>query len=1185
MIRQPRFLFARTAAMRSFLHRHAATAVRYDGSQLNRELKDMISAPPFLQLLNAAQERFYPRYAKLRADRKATHESIRQQAEAGELDFRADTAWIRRGDWTVAPIPPVLQHRPVELTGPADNASMMINAFNAVSAEQAVIPNPNPRLPLVKYMPDSEDSSVPTLLAELKGIRNLREALRGTLSFEKEVDGSVKRYSLKPEIAYPIYRVPGIHIDEATMVDQHDRPIPSHLLMTLLYQYHIAPLMRQRGWTGSLYQPKLQSYEEACLVADVLEFSEQHLGLPLKETRVTCLIETLPGTLQAEEIAYGLRDYLCGLNAGRWDYIFQWIQVLQSKITPNRGMLTMKARHMEAYMDHIRDVCERRGAMFIGGMSALIPHAALGEEVRRKVDLDKQHELLHGAQGAWVAHPGMVEQVLRLFTVDKHLYPPKPPRSISAQELVTLEPSLQDVSTRTESGLEQNISVGVQYIAAWLSGRGAVALNGLMEDMATAEISRAQVWQWLAHRVPFTRHDGSQESLTPELFANIFERVTRQLQTENQVPYAQANIPRATELFRSMVLSPQLDNFIIDRAGTFLHREVHQLPASRDLFQPIQFHSTELVGLSPGSRDQGEKLVRTRTAYFRELFRQPTKDGHPRQFWFAGTSNPLVGAATVLGGGGLVGSYLGGWDANAMSNSLDKRLPDTLNVWVEDASRGAKAINNHLRRDMEIENLEYYSQLARATVAERQKIQVPFPWLSVPQLVDLEQGWRSIHHTHLAVDGAIDHGINFAHIEDQGYHKRCGHLGDKELAPFDSYCQILQAANLAATLRLGSAQMNGQGMIFVARTDAYSAKRIEFAKQLSDPRHPDHPFIDFSRGISPDGKYYYLKQGLHPVTNRPYGLELAITRMAEVVRRGLAEYVWMETPNADLHVAKAFFDGVNEKLVGQGWPAKMLYNHSPSFDWDLGFVKGAQPLGDEVISYVRTHIAPFLHQDRSPRGDMHREQLQVAVEMLRAFVRQRGDPVQRDFDFSTEMLQSLLLNALDANADSAEAATCKQAIYELTCAFPSYRGQQALEGLQKPVDRQESTRNVYQTIADARLGLFGKASAACGVELPLTTLPDFHYQALAAHRLAGELTTSSMEAYVKQVQRPERMHFEKHKGSGQPYPYYRHQESTGTGVDAHFAKILGSTDVNALEESTESDDLRDREQLESSMVA
>lgn len=601
-------------------------------------------------------------------------------------------------------------------------------------------------------------------------------------------------------------------------------------------------------------------------------------------------------------------------------------------------------------------------------------------------------------------------------------------------------------------------------------------------------------------------------------------------------------------------------------------------------YQPVSFATNELQELLPGTRHQGEGTLLARTRYLREFFAEKAADGHPKQFWFAGTSNPLVGAATVLGGGGGVGSYLGGWDANAVNNCLNKRLPDTLNVWVNDASNGAKAINNHLRRDMELENLEYFDKLAKAQTEEaKAAVAKPFDWLAVPQLVDLEQGWRSIHHTRLAVDAAIDNGINVIHIEDQGHHKRCGHLGDKELAPFDSYAQIMRAANLTATLRLGAAQARGEGVIFVARTDALSAKRIEFSAKLADKTHVDHPFVDFERGLTEDGKYYYLKQGTNPATGNPYGLDLSIARSSEIVNLGLAEYVWMETPNADLHVAKAYFDGVNAKLAPLGKQAKMLYNHSPSFDWDLGFVKNATGLGKECIEHVKSEAAPYLKGIVAARGEVTQEHYSAVLAGLRGVVTKKGDAIQRDFDFSDATLKDILLPALDlAENSTATNQDIDSVIATLQKSLPGAAVNQALDTLRAAKNTSEVTSQnaVFRAIADARLGLFGRASAYVGVQLPLTTLPDFHYEAFAAHRLAMGLVKSSMQAYVHQVQRPERGHFEAQKGTKQPYPFYKHQESTGTGVDARFGKALGSSDTKALEESTEADDLRDRAQLE-----
>lgn len=1166
--------------------------ILYDNNSLSPELQALLTDDPrFLVVLEQAQQRFYPKYVEVRNARVKNQEALRKQVESGFIDFRKDTAWIRDGSWQAAPIPSVLAKRPVELTGPANDVSMMINALNTGSIATKTVPGCDPNIPMVKYMPDGEDASVPTLSKELQGILNLKLALEGKLTFEKTTkEGKVKKYSLEPEIAYPIYRVPGLHFDEATMVDRYSRPIPNHLLLTLLYQFHVAPLMQERGWVPSIYQPKLQTYEEACLVNDVIAFTEKAFEIPEKSTRITCLIETLSGALQAEEIVFGLRRYICGLNAGRWDYIFQWIQVLQSSITPDRSKITMQAKHMEAYMDHIRDVCERRGPIFMGGMSAVIPGSGgISPEIAEKIKADKQHEQKHGAQGAWVAHPGMVQQVLKLFTVDKHWVTPLPSRSVKASELVTLEEGLRDVTQRTEKGLVANISSGVQYLASWLNGRGAVALHGLMEDMATAEISRAQIWQWLKHQVEFTRENGSIARLTPELFDEIFDKVTKEVSENNEVGYAAEELPLAIELFKEMVTAPQLDQFIADRAYHHLNKSSTKLVPRRDLFTPISFEKSVVQELLPGNRSQGEGLVLARTRYLRDYFREPNLNGFPKQFWFAGTSNPLVGAATVLGGGGAVGSYLGGWDANAVNNILNKRLPDTLNVWVNDAANGAKAINNHLRRDMEIEHLEYVDKLQKLTTEEQKsKVRVPFDWLAVPQLVDLEQGWRSIHHIRLAVDSAIDNGINVCHIEDQGHHKRCGHLGDKELAPFDSYCQILRAANLTAQIRLGDEQVKGNGVIFVARTDALSAKRIEFTEGLKNPKHIDHYFIDFEKGLSPDGNYYYIKQGTNPQTGNPYGLDLAIVRMAEVVNLGLAEYVWMETPNADLHVAKAFIDGVNDILAPKNKHAKMLYNHSPSFDWDLGFVKQGVPLGQGLIQHISTSVAPYLRNVLATRGEINPDHYSIALENVRRYVKAHGDPIQRDFDFNDQTLLAILLPALDLITSQGDIRNSNQIIEALQKSFPGTAVYAALETIRNAVQSntnniQKSQEAIFRAIADARLGLFGKASGSIGVELPLTTLPDFHYEAFAAHRLAMGLVSNSMQAYVHQVQRPERQHFEAQKGTTQPYPYYKHQESTGTGVDARFGKALGSNDTKALEESTEADDLRDRKELEAQM--
>lgn len=560
----------------------SAFEIQFDDRNLPEELKELLTGD-LLRVVQEGQQKFYEKYVEVRAARPKKQKELREAFEAGTIDFRKDTAWIREGDWKVAPVPEILQNRPVELTGPANETNMVINAFNVGAIAKKVLPESDPAMPLIKYMPDGEDSSVPNLSKELQGILNVKKGLLGTLTYEKvNPDGSVKKYELGSEIAYPIYRVPGIHFDEAAMLNPaNNQPIPNHLLLTCLYQYHIAPLMLQRDWVPSLYQPKLQSYEEACLVAEILAFTEQAFQLPIQSTRVTCLIETFSGAMETEEIAYGMRNYLCALNAGRWDYIFQWIQVLQSNLTPDRSRITMQSTHMEAYMDLIRDVCERRGAVFMGGMSAIIPSAQMSNEVYTKIRTDKQHEQLHGAEGAWVAHPGMVEQVLRLFTLEKHLIVPLPRRSVQAKELATLDPLLQSPEQRTEQGILGNISVGIQYLASWLHGKGCVALNNLMEDMATAEICRAQLWQWVHYEASFTSYsieDGSLvQPLTRVIFERLYDQVAQELLSGKegvlQVSYATAELPTAIEMFRTMVLSPALDAFIADRAYFALNKQ------------------------------------------------------------------------------------------------------------------------------------------------------------------------------------------------------------------------------------------------------------------------------------------------------------------------------------------------------------------------------------------------------------------------------------------------------------------------------------------------------------------------------------------------------------------------------------------------------------------------------------
>jgi len=394
------------------------------------------------------------------------------------------------------------------------------------------------------------------------------------------------------------------------------------------------------------------------------------------------------------------------------------------------------------------------------------------------------------------------------------------------------------------------------------------------------------------------------------------------------------------------------------------------------------------------------------------------------------------------------------------------------------------------------------------------------------------------------------------HIEDQGDKKRCGHLGDKELNSYEDYSVIMRSANLAAH------EMGVQNDVtFVARTDAYSAKRIHYSEQLRDPDHPEHKFIDWARGPTPDGKYLYLKEGINEDTGRRWGLELAIYRCTKVVDDGLASHVWMETPNADLQVAKDFLTGVNANLALKGKLARGLYNHSPSFDWDIKFVSEAKPLAEIVAREMKANILNI--EDLSSI-----EVNNSLVEAVRRCLAENGKPVQGDDRYSDAAIRNMVPHLIDY-------ALGEQNFFEQydICSSNLRAGSyaSALKKLRdnsvfRPVDA------LTDIIVDERLILFGPMLASFGYNLHLITLPEFHVTAFHMHDLASRFKTNGIEAFVSTTQRPERIRMTEDPS----YTYYKHQTATGTGVEAAFNKAVGSSNVNALSASTESDDLKKR---------
>lgn len=406
--------------------------------------------------------------------------------DQGELpDFLPETKHIRNGDWKVAPIPHDLLDRRVEITGPVDR-KMMINALNCGAKT---------------FMADFEDSNSPTFANCIEGQINLKDRWHGKLEYTDPSSG--KFYEMKPNPAVLIIRPRGWRLNERH-IKVNGETMSGALVDFGLYMFHCAKLALDTGSGPYFYLPKMESHLEARLWNDVIVFTQDYLDIPQCSVKATVLIETLPAAFEMHEIIYELRDHMAGLNCGRWDYIFSFIKTLASNpnfVTPDRAKMVMGDAFLRAYSLELIKTCHRRGAFAMGGMAAQIPiknNPEANDAAFAKVKADKVREATNGHDGTWVAHPDLVAVAMEVF--DRIMPSPNQLDKLRL-DVETAQTDLLQLhkGTRTEDGLRENIRVGVQYIEAWLRGRGAVPLYNLMEDAATAEISRTQVWQWLKH--------------------------------------------------------------------------------------------------------------------------------------------------------------------------------------------------------------------------------------------------------------------------------------------------------------------------------------------------------------------------------------------------------------------------------------------------------------------------------------------------------------------------------------------------------------------------------------------------------------------------------------------------------------------------------------------------------------
>src|ERR1700733_3294338 len=505
-------------------------------SKVLSEIETGILTPDARAFLQKLASRFEPRRQELLARRQAVQRDIDNRKFP---DFLPETAALRKKEWKVAPIPKDLLDRRVEITGPVDR-KMIINALNSGASV---------------YMADFEDSNTPTWSNSIEGQHNLRDAIQGTIGYESP-EG--KKYQLGSKLATLMVRPRGWHLDEKHFLVA-GQPISGALFDFGLFFFHNAATLLSKGTGPYFYLPKLENHLEARLWNDIFNFAQDELRIPRGTIRATVLIETILAAFEMDEILYELGDHSAGLNRRRWDYIFSYIKKFEAHpefVLPDRSEVTMETHFLSSYVELLIQICHRRSIHAMGGMAAQIPirnDTAANEQALDKVRRDKLREAQAGHDGPWVAHPGLVPVAKEIF--DKYMPGPnqissskKSTRAVTAQDLLAVPKG-----EITEKGLRWNIDVGLQYLHSWLGGLGCVPIYNLMEDAATAEISRAQVWQWVKFKAQL--QDG--RPMTATMVKEIIHERAAELGSEKD-----EKLRQAAQLLENLTTNPHFAEFL-----------------------------------------------------------------------------------------------------------------------------------------------------------------------------------------------------------------------------------------------------------------------------------------------------------------------------------------------------------------------------------------------------------------------------------------------------------------------------------------------------------------------------------------------------------------------------------------------------------------------------------------------
>lgn len=515
---------------------------------LNQTEHQSILTKESLIFLNVLHQNFNSKRIELLKNRETQQELF----DKGHYPkFPKETESIRKAEWTAAPIPEKLLDRRVEITGPVDR-KMVINALNSGAKI---------------FMADFEDSCSPTFENLMEGQQNLIDALRKTITLEQ----NGKTYKLNDAIATLLVRPRGLHLEEKN-IKVNDENLSGSLIDFGLYFFHNVVELQKQNLGVYLYLPKIEHYTEARWWNEVFEFAQNYFKVPVGTIKATVLIETITASFQLDEIIYELKNHIAGLNCGRWDYIFSYIKKLKSHpdfMVPDRDQVTMTSPFMSAYSLRVIQVCHKRNILAIGGMAAQIP-IKNDEEANKiafeKVKADKEREVKNGHDGTWVAHPGLVSLAMKVF--DENM-PTKNQMHIKRGELNITEEKLLELpkGTITENGVRKNINVGILYLESWLNGTGAAALYNLMEDAATAEISKAQLWLWLKKEVKLDNGILVSKTLYEKIIQEELVKIEEYVGAER---FKSGQFELATKLFSNMIYSEKLDDFLTLEAYNYI---------------------------------------------------------------------------------------------------------------------------------------------------------------------------------------------------------------------------------------------------------------------------------------------------------------------------------------------------------------------------------------------------------------------------------------------------------------------------------------------------------------------------------------------------------------------------------------------------------------------------------------